>query len=117
MSDINNLIELTDKLAMILNEEAKGEQRSIVTEEVTKILELREKLLLRMQGTLFSDNEKDKLRRINEKNEAITEKIIRLKDSIQNDIVNAKKGKNAFKGYHQLYNPSGQDGYYFDKKK
>ncbi|PLR82572.1 hypothetical protein CVD25_16745 [Bacillus canaveralius] len=117
MNQILSLIELTDKLDTILKEVPQGDQREMVIEEVTKTLDLREELLLGMKEMIFSDEEKEQLKQINEKNKAIMIKISQLKNIIQNDILTAKKGKGAFKGYHQLYQPSTQDGYYFDKKK
>ncbi|PLR78233.1 hypothetical protein CU633_06875 [Bacillus sp. V3-13] len=116
MNQILSLIELTDKMEHILQEE-KADDRDRIIEEFNKLLELREELLIKMKDKSFSDEEKEQLYQINKKSQEIIQKITLMKNAIQKDILQAKKGKDAFKGYHQYYQPPAQDGYYFDKKK
>lgn len=116
MESIDSIIEITNQMELTING-VKQSKREEVIEKLGSLLDKREELLANMKDVCLSNEEKIKLAQINTKNEKITKDMVLLSQAVQKDLLQAKKGKDAFTGYHQFDNPSVQDGCYIDKKK
>lgn len=86
-------------------------------EEINGYLEMRGQILNELRSEILSVSDKNKLREILSISEDIIGSLTNIKKEIQQDILLAKKGKSAFRGYNQMYTVPSFDGHYFDKKK
>lgn len=116
MEVIEKLYEITKQLQSTVSNEFQGDREKQI-EELTAYLETRGKLLDRMDQTLLTTDDKQKLREILTISEDAIKQMGKIKTSIQKDLVTAKKGKSAFKGYNDPYASASFDGHYFDRKK
>lgn len=116
METLEELYSITLKLkTMVTKSDNQGREKQI--EEINRYLEARGKILEELRSETLSVNDKNKLREIQRISEDIINSLSGIKKEIQQDILLAKKGKSAFRGYNQMYTVPSFDGHYFDKKK
>lgn len=116
MESVDSIIEITNQMELTLKN-VSHKTREEVIEQLNNLLDKREELLATLKKESLSDEEKAKVTHIISKNEKITKEMVLLKKAVQQDLLQTKKGKSAFNGYHQFDTPSIQDGYYIDRKK
>jgi hypothetical protein len=117
MKCIESLIEITNEIGKLVDLIEQKTDRDEMLEKLTRLLDEREKLISTFSSFQFSEEDKKRLKQIDAKNQVITKKMITIKQIIQKDIMQAKKGKVAFKGYNQIGQAYSFDGTFFDKKK
>ncbi|MBS4190267.1 hypothetical protein KHA94_08630 [Bacillus sp. FJAT-49705] len=117
MDCIEQLYAITNQLKSSVSKE-KHRDRDQQIEELTKYLETRGTILASIDPNLLTSDDKSKLKEIQDISEDIINQMEKIKTSIQHDIIQAKKGMSAFKGYNNdPYSASSFDGHYFDRKK
>lgn len=117
METIDQLFAITNRLrsSVIIEKHSDRDQQ---IEELTSYLDTREKILGSINQDLLTSDDKKKLKEIYSVSVEITKLMEEIKHSIQQDIIQTKKGKSAFKGYNDPYASSSSfDGHYFDRKK
>ncbi|KAB2336796.1 hypothetical protein F7731_10630 [Cytobacillus depressus] len=115
MDSIDELYAITNQLrSSIIFKKHNDTDKQI--EELTLYLDKRGKILDSVNRDLLTSEEKKKLKEIYIISEEITKCMEKIKASIQQNIIQTKKGQTAFKGYNDSYALSA-DGYYFDKRK
>lgn len=116
MEVIEKLYEITKQLQSTASNGNQGDREKQI-EELEAYLESRGKLLDSVDQSLLTTDDKQKLREILSISEDVIKQMGKIKTSIQQNIINAKKGKSAFKGYNDPYASASFDGHYFDRKK
>lgn len=116
VNPVISLYRITKELYRILSESVQQEKRDEVIEEITGLLDEREKLILKVMAP-FTDEERKLGTEIVQMNKLIDFKLESIKKEIQLDIANQKKRKVTTTKYVNPYQSSPSDGMFFDKKK
>lgn len=116
MGSIDSIIEITNQMELTINNDSHKTREEVI-DQLNNLLDKREELLINMEKESLSNEEKTNLANIINKNEKISKEMVLLKQAVQKDLLQTKKGKSAFNGYHQFDAPSIQDGCYIDRKK
>ncbi|RTR36359.1 hypothetical protein EKG37_02035 [Robertmurraya yapensis] len=116
MDSLEELYSITLQLKAKV-ETSDKQERDKQIEEIVSYLEARGKILQELLTETLSAIDKNRLKEVLRISEDIISNLTNIKKEIQQDILLAKKGKSAFRGYNQMYTVPSFDGHYFDKKK
>lgn len=116
MSSVQEIFRITERLITILEKPVPQENREDVIDEISFLLEEREKFLKELKKP-NNEHEKQIGKQVIKWNIIINEKLDQIKSQVQKDIMNLKKTKATNKHYVNPYKDvTISDGMFYDKR-